>query len=157
MNTSFENTERNDEWLTPPEIIKSLGVFYLDPCSPINRPWPTAFHHFTVADDGLPREWVGRVWCNPPYGNETGKWIEKLAKHGSGIALIFARTETKVWHDHIWNKAHSVFFFKGRLSFYTVAGIKGGTAGAPSALVSYSEADTQAIKDSGLNGKLVLL
>lgn len=28
-----------DEWLTPPQIIKALGGFDLDPCSPINRPW----------------------------------------------------------------------------------------------------------------------
>ena len=157
MDTSFENKDRNDEWLTPPGIIKALGNFDLDPCSPINRPWSTALNHFTVEDDGLPREWTGRVWCNPPYGKETGKWIEKLSEHGSGIALIFARTETRVWHDYIWNKAHSVFFFRGRLSFYTVEGIKGGTAGAPSALISYSEEDTQAIKYSGLTGKLIII
>ena len=43
MNVTFEgNTSTGkDEWLTPPEIIKSLGEFDLDPCSPINRPWAT--------------------------------------------------------------------------------------------------------------------
>lgn len=42
MNTSFERTKNGkDEWLTPPYIIDSLGVFDLDPCSPINRPWDT--------------------------------------------------------------------------------------------------------------------
>jgi hypothetical protein len=29
---------KNDEWLTPPEIIHALGLFSLDPCAPINRP-----------------------------------------------------------------------------------------------------------------------
>jgi hypothetical protein len=50
MNTSFEGkTETGkDEWLTPPEIIKSLGEFDLDPCSPINRPWDTAKNHYTI-------------------------------------------------------------------------------------------------------------
>ena len=37
-----------DEWLTPPEIIQALGHFDLDPCSPIDRPWPTAKVRQTV-------------------------------------------------------------------------------------------------------------
>ena len=44
------NTENNDTWLTPPSIITSLGEFDLDPCSPINRPWPTAKEHYTIED-----------------------------------------------------------------------------------------------------------
>ena len=70
------NTENHDEWLTPPEIIKALGEFDLDPCSPVNRPWDTAKKHFTKFDDGLNKEWDGRVWVNPPYGRETFKWLE---------------------------------------------------------------------------------
>ena len=35
-------TMQNDEWLTPPEILKPLGSFDLDPCAPINRPWDMA-------------------------------------------------------------------------------------------------------------------
>lgn len=31
-----------DEWLTPPQLLKCLGPFDLDPCSPVDRPWPTA-------------------------------------------------------------------------------------------------------------------
>jgi hypothetical protein len=82
-----------DEWLTPPEIIHSLGEFDLDPCSPIDRPWDTAKNHYNILDDGLSKEWNGRVWLNPPYGKEASKWLEKLSIHNNGIALIFARTE----------------------------------------------------------------
>jgi len=57
-------------------------------------------------------------WLNPPYGTETFKWLAHLAEHRRGIALIFARTETKGFHREIWNKAHAVFFFEGRLSFW---------------------------------------
>jgi hypothetical protein len=152
------NTENKDEWLTPPEIIKALGPFDLDPCAPTpeTRPWDTATNHFCVRDNGLAQPWEGRVWCNPPYGRETFKWLDKLADHdGGGIALIFARTETVGFHRSIWAKAHSVFFFKGRLRFYHVTGEKGGTANAPSCLVSYSAMDTRAIAQSGLNGALV--
>lgn len=155
------NTENKDEWLTPPYIVKALGEFDLDPCSPIIRPWPTAKHHFTVVDDGLKQKWQGRVWCNPPYGRETFKWMEKLADHKNGTALIFARTETKGFHDQIWKKAHSVFFFKGRLKFYKVDGTQGDSANAPSCLVSYNWINTRFIeeaeKEGKLRGKLVTL
>ena len=139
------NTKNNGEWLTPPEIIKALGFFDLDPCSPVNRPWDTAKNHYNEFDDGLVQAWAGRVWCNPPYGRETFKWLSKLANHKSGIALIFARTETIGFHNEIWCKAHSVFFFKGRLKFHYVTGEKGDVANAPSCLVSYSPEDTDSI------------
>lgn len=97
------------------------------------------------------------MWLNPPYGSETFKWLYKLAEHKSGVALIFARTETIGFHSEIWQKAHSVFFFKGRLKFYHVDGKRGDCANAPSCLVSYSPEDTQIISNSGLKGKLVYL
>ena len=46
-------TMGTDEWLTPPEIIKALGPFDLDPCSPITRPWDTALKHYSILDMGL--------------------------------------------------------------------------------------------------------
>lgn len=78
------NTKNSEEWFTPPELIKALGEFDLDPCSPVNRPWDTAKKHYTKEVDGLKQKWEGRVWLNPPYGKETFKWIERLANHGDG-------------------------------------------------------------------------
>ena len=112
------NTNNQEEWLTQPELVYSLGCFDLDPCAPVNPPWKLAPKYYTEACDGLNQVWNGRVWLNPPYGKETFKWIERLSEHQDGIALIFARTETKGFHEHIWNKAHSVFMFEGRLNFY---------------------------------------
>jgi hypothetical protein len=66
---------KNDEWLTPPEILRALGPFDLDPCAPIARPWETAAAHYTAEDDGLSKPWAGRVWCNPPFGREAVKWF----------------------------------------------------------------------------------
>lgn len=103
------NTTNNDEWLTPPELLKVLGPFDLDPCAPANRPWPIAVNHYTVQDDGLTQPWEGRVWLNPPYGRETFKWLARLADHGSGLALIFARTETQGFHEQVWGKADALF------------------------------------------------
>lgn len=155
-------TDGADEWLTPKYITDALGTFDLDPCSPAERrPWDTATRHIGLPNNGLEEQWEGRVWCNPPYGRETFKWLEKLAEHGSGTALIFARTETIGFHETIWNKAHAVFFFKGRLKFCKVDGSVTNTANAPSCLVSYSEYDTlmieSAINTNLLIGKLVKL
>jgi hypothetical protein len=66
---------KNDEWLTPPEILRALGDFDLDPCAPVTRPWETAAQHYTALDDGLNKQWNGRVWCNPPFGREAVKWL----------------------------------------------------------------------------------
>lgn len=55
---------KNDEWLTPPEILVALGEFDLDPCAPVVRPWPTAKHHFTVEDDGLNQSWYSLAELN---------------------------------------------------------------------------------------------
>lgn len=158
MNTSFEKTAGKDEWLTPPEIIKALGSFDLDPCSPINRPWSTAMNHFTVEDDGLIKEWSGRVWCNPPYGTETKKWLQKCAEHGNAIALVFARTETKMFFESVWEKAYAILFIKGRLKFYNVDGTPAkDSAGAPSCLIAFNCETASSLEKCTLPGKFILL
>lgn len=152
------NTDNHDEWLTPKYITDALGEFDLDPCSPSERrPWDTAKRHIGLPNDGLAEEWEGRVWCNPPYGRETFKWLNKLATHGSGTALVFARTETKGFHSEIWDRAHSIFFFSKRIKFHKIDGSASNTANAPSCLVSYSAYDTYMIEISSLNGKQVYL
>lgn len=151
------NSKNNDEWLTPPSVVQALGTFDLDPCSPINRPWDTALHHYSELDDGLVSEWKGRVWCNPPYGRETFKWLDKLAGHGDGIGLIFARTETIGFHEQVWQKADAIFFFKGRLKFHYVDGTQGDSANAPSCLVAYGKNNVKSLEESGLKGKMVYL
>lgn len=142
---------KNDEWLTPPEILAKLGHFDLDPCSPIKRPWPTAAHHFTVEDDGLSKQWRGRVWCNPPFGREAVKWLERLRDHGDGIALVPARTETAMFYATVWGHADGVLFLKGRPHFHFVDGKRAAfNSGAPIALVAYGQRNLDALIGSGL-------
>lgn len=149
---------QNDEWLTPPEILSKLGNFDLDPCAPIIRPWDTATNHFTIENDGLKQDWNGRVWCNPPYGLEASKWLNKLADHGNGIALVFARTETRMFFDHVWNKADALLFIEGRLFFHRVNGEAAkANAGAPSVLVAYGSQNVETLKCCGIKGKFIIL
>lgn len=152
------NETSGDTWLTPPEILAPLGQFDLDPCAaPEPRPWGTAQNYYIEEDDGLTREWFGRVWLNPPYGRTIGAWLKKMAAHvesgGSGIALIFARTDTRAWQDHVFPAADSVLWVRGRLKFCLPDGTVGAApAGAPSALVAYTPEDTKVLADSGIPG-----
>ena len=78
-------------------------------------------------------------------------------KHGNGIALIFARTETKCFFDNVWNSADALLFVKGRIRFYHVSGIQGGTSGAPSVFIAYGKENALALKNSGIAGHYVEL
>lgn len=150
---------RTDEWLTPPGILAALGPFDLDPCAcPEGRPWPTAALHWTKAEDGLAREWRGRVWLNPPYGPETGRWVRRLADHGDGVALVFARTETEAFHRWCWERASAMLFLRGRLHFCWPDGQRAKfNAGAPSVLVAYGPLNAGRLRDCGLAGRYVPL
>lgn len=145
-----------DTWLTPPGILYVLGPFALDPCAaPSPRPWPTADHHIELPEDGLSAEWSGRVWLNPPYGPQTGRWLRRLALHGIGTALVFARTETDHWHRWVWPYASAVLFIKGRIDFHRQDGSRLGNAGAPSALIAYGAEDAARLSGSGIAGAIV--
>lgn len=149
-------TNGNDDYLTPPDIINRLGMFDLDPCSPFNRPWPTAMDHYTREMDGLKTPWFGRVWLNPPYGKMTGTWLKKLAKHGNGIALIFACTETKAFFETVWKRADAVLFIQGRIHFHRLNGDRYPTSGgAPSCLVAYGKKNVKVLEQSCIDGHLV--
>lgn len=154
---NHEKTRGKEEWLTPKWILDPLGEFDLDPCASKVRPWSTAKLHYTIFDNGLMKEWNGRIWLNPPYGNETNKWLRRMAAHKSGICLIFARTETSMFFESIWPVAHSILFMRGRVCFCDIAGKTSQSAGAPSCLISYSSFDTEILERSGLKGQLVYL
>ncbi len=127
-----------NEWLTPPSILKALGHFDLDPCAPEVRPWDIADVHYST--NGLEREWRGRVFCNPPYAPNLSKWLAKLADHGNGIALTFARTETRAFQQHVFPKASALLFIAGRLRFWRTDGTEADCAAAPSVLIAYGGA-----------------
>lgn len=142
---------KNDEWLTPPEIMRVLGHFDLDPCSPVVRPWDTAGKHYTVQDDGLAMPWYGRVWCNPPFGREAVKWLRRMEQHANGIALVPARTETAMFYECVWGASKAICFIKGRPHFHYVDGRRApANSGAPICLVAYSDADEEVLNASCL-------
>lgn len=162
MNSTFETggdggTATTHDWLTPPEILQALGPFDMDPCASQFQPWRTAGTQFTIEDDGLARDWSGRVWCNPPYGPHAEKFLKRMADHGNGIALIFARTETKAFQLHCWQRADAMLFMSGRIKFRLPGGGVAGTAGAPSVLIAYGRSNVHALHSSKIPGYVVEL
>lgn len=151
-------------WLTPPGILDALGgwqSFDLDPCAaPRPWPWPTAWRMNSETDgDGLGIDWEGRVWLNPPYtSSEIGAWLAKLADHGNGSALVFARTETEIFRDHIWRRAHGLLFLHGRLFFHEPDGTRARfNGGAPSVICAYGSDDMERLAACALDGQFVPL
>lgn len=145
----------SDDWLTPPDIIRDLGPFDLDPCASTNQPWPTAKLQLTRR--GLNTPWRGFVWLNPPYGPQTFQWVHRLAEHNNGIALIFARTETRGFMREVWAKANALLFVAGRLHFHhAITGQRASfNSGAPSVLVAYGTLGVERLLRSEIDGALV--
>lgn len=158
---AHDRTAGEEEWLTPREITDALGPFDLDPCAPVNRPWEIAPKVYTAQDNGLRNPacpWEGFVYVNPPYGNETGKWLDQLADHDNGIALIFARTETQDFFRHVWGRADSLVFIRGRLRFWEqVYDPEGNYVGARPGCSKKTGKPCSAGAPSVLVGKFVLL
>lgn len=106
------------EWYTPSWIFEDLDLtFDLDPASPHDFTTAVpAITKYTIFDNGLKKPWHGRVWLNPPYGPDTGMWMERMISHGNGIALIFSRTDAK-WCQAAMKSANAILFLAGRVAF----------------------------------------
>ena len=133
-------SSRSGDWATPEDRFaewdREFG-FTLDVCSDhLNA---KCDQYYTTHDDGLTQPWVGMAWCNPPYGRTVGQWSAKgiaeaheNRKCRGVVFLLPARTDTRWFHDLIWDtsSAHprtgiSVRFLRGRLRF------NDATTGAP--------------------------
>ena len=138
MNSNVHFSSKTDLWSTPQDLYDKLNEefnFTLDPCA-------TAENHktdkyFTKEDDGLLQDWSNeRVFMNPPYGREIGKWVKKACESNTlVVCLLPARTDTRWWHDYVIAKACEVRFIKGRLKF----GGSRNSAPFPSAIVIFRE------------------
>lgn len=142
--------------LTPKWLIDALGPFDLDPCAATERPWDCASRNYVEADDGLALPWEGVVWLNPPFDRyQVGKWIQKLSEHGSGIALVHARTEA-AWFRPIWETNDYLLFLDRRIKFCRVDGSEQpANSGAPVVLAAFGEEAAKRLVISDLSGALV--
>lgn len=141
---------------TPRWLWEAVGPFDVDPCAGSPRPWDIAATNYAEADDGLSREWSGRAFVNPPFNRyEVGRWVDRLAAHGSGILLVHARTETG-WFERVWKQATALLFLADRISFCRADGSPHpANSGAPVVLAGFSGHDADILRVCGLAGFLV--
>lgn len=111
----------SDLWETPQDLFDKLNEefhFTLDVCALPENAKCSKF--YTPQGNGLLQPWEGTCWCNPPYGRDVGKWVQKAyesAVNGATVVMLLpARTDTRWFHDYIWGYAE-VRFIKGRLKF----------------------------------------
>lgn len=116
-------SSKTDQWATPQSFFDELDHefdFNLDACADESN--HKCDHYYTAQQNGLLQNWGGyRVFCNPPYGKDISKWVEKCYKEGQKentivCLLIPARTDTKYFHDYILHRSE-IRFVKGRLKF----------------------------------------
>lgn len=121
MNTEVMFSSRTGEWETPQRLFEQLDRTYsftLDACATAEN--AKCAKYYTPEEDGLAQPWEGRVWCNPPYGREIGKWVKKAwesARSGATVVMLLpARTDTKWFHRYLYGKAE-LRFLEGRIKF----------------------------------------
>lgn len=137
-------SSNKEEWETPQELFDRLNNefhFDLDVCAISEN--SKCKKYYTPSDDALRQPWIGCVWCNPPYGRKIGSWIKKAheehEKHGSTIVMLLpARTDTKWFHEYIYNK-QEIRFIKGRLKF----GNSKNSAPFPSMIVVFEKKEKE--------------
>lgn len=137
-------TSEKEDWEPPDQYFEELNEeFHFDidvAASHENAKLP---RYFTKENNALTQRWEGNVFCNPPYGRDLRKWVEKAHKEYLRdpnrviVFLIPSRTDTSYWHDFIFDKA-TVRFLRGRLKF-EVEGEPKDAAPFPSALVIYGK------------------
>jgi hypothetical protein len=110
-----------DEYFTPGEIVEAarrvMGEIDLDPASSVlANKRIKAVRIWTISDDGLKQQWLGRVWLNHPFGKSTNKpWILKLAEEyragrtQEAICISFASTSEK-WFSPLLEQPQCFFW-----------------------------------------------
>ena len=121
MKTDVLFSSRSDLWETPKELFDELNAefhFNLDVCALSEN--AKCDQYYTPEQDGLSQPLYGRCWCNPPYGRQVWRWVEKAARsalEGATVVMLLpARTDTRWFHRWIYRRAE-VRFLPGRLKF----------------------------------------
>lgn len=123
MNKELMFSSKTDLWETPQDFFDELNDefhFELDVCAlPENA---KCRRYYTPDMNGLSLPWDSVCWCNPPYGREIGNWVRRAwfssAAGNTVVMLLPARTDTRWFHDYIYQKERvEIRFLKGRLKF----------------------------------------
>lgn len=118
----------DNEWYTPDRVLDTarlvLGEIDLDPASSDHAQKSVrAARYFTKDDDGLTKEWNGRIWLNPPYAQPfisqfVGKMVAERQAGRVTAALMLTHNYTDTsWFHQAAAVADAICFTRGRVSF----------------------------------------
>ena len=118
-------SSKSNEWETPQDLFDLLNKefhFVLDVAA--TKENTKCSLYYTKEKNGLIQKWYtanGAIWMNPPYGGQTGKWIEKAyqesLKGATVVCLIVSSTDRSYWHDYIFPFASQIRWIRGRIIF----------------------------------------
>ena len=129
--TATFNLSNDPIWETPPHIFKFGCELFnftpeIDVCATAQDKKCEIFYgenkKYNMSSLNQDCKWQRNFWMNPPYQN-VKDWIRKayfshIKYNVSGLALLFAKTDTKVWHECILHGQAEVYFIQGRIKFF---------------------------------------
>lgn len=152
---SHEQPPQSDEWYTPYWVFDALGHYFdFDPCCSRYAP-AVEYCRQAILDGagGLDTEWAGSVWLNPPFGGRNGikPWLDRLAHHGDGIALVPNRTGSQWWQDFA-QQADGLLFVRGKIRFVRDDGTEGASPGYGNVMMAYGRKMAGVLRSSAIRG-----
>jgi ParB family chromosome partitioning protein len=129
-------SSESSEWYTPALYVEAvrevLGSIDVDPASSAEANTVVkAARFYDATEDGLAHAWPGAVFCNPPYGPATSRFVAKLraeldAGHTTAAILLTSAHSTDTdWFRTLWDAA-ALCFTDHRIAFWAP-----GRAGSP--------------------------
>ena len=149
MRNQYHNLPNRNAHYTPKYIFDALDIhFDLDVAAPIDNlgSHVPADRYFTELDDGLEQEWVGRIWCNPPFSNAT-KWANKFMDHNNGVGIF--PNSNAYWVDRLWASEAAIIKLPYQTKYERPEGPPKRIM-YPTYLVALGETNITALKMSGL-------
>lgn len=121
-------SRKSDEWATPDDLFQKLDQEFQFTLDAAATQYNTKCkYYFDSEINGLEQDWGNAVvFVNPPY-SQISKWVEKAVKevgqwtferNCTVVMLLPARTDTRWFHDYIYNNRRcEIRFLRGRLKF----------------------------------------
>jgi len=145
--SKHEAVGKSDEWYTPKYIFDALGCeFDMDVSAPFDIDQIHTPCKYYINANSLDLEWHGFVWMNPPFGGRNGlvPWLNKIYKHGNGVALTPDRTSAPWWQDTAM-KADAHLQIDGKVRFISGNGSNNAQPSTGTTLFAFGSKGVEAL------------